>query len=215
MNIKQSKVLATSTAVLLLSLFASGSALAQGMYLYGAIGGTSANLKKSDIDSDLVSAGVTGLASSVDESDVGYKLQLGYMINRNFGVEGGWVDLGKFTYNASFIGGSANGDIKASGFNIAGIGVLPLDNNFSLFGKLGTINAKVKASVSATGPGGAASGSASDTEWSPNYGLGVMYNLSPKMAIRAEWERFDKLGDKNKTGEGDVDLWSVGLRFSF
>jgi hypothetical protein len=42
-----------------------------------------------------------------------------------------------------------------------------------------------------------------------------MYDVSPKFAIRAEWERFDKVGDKNKTGEGDVDLLSVGLKFSF
>jgi OOP family OmpA-OmpF porin len=151
----------------------------------------------------------------VDEKDVGYKLQIGYMVNRNFGVEGGWVDLGKFRYNASFTGGSAQADIKASGINIAGIGVLPLDHGFSLFGKLGVINAKVKTNVSASGPGGSASANESSTNWSPNYGLGVMYDVSPKFAIRAEWERFDKVGDKNKTGEGDVDLLSVGLRFSF
>ncbi|MSQ53427.1 MAG: hypothetical protein EXR28_16275, partial [Betaproteobacteria bacterium] len=148
----------------------------------------------------------------------GHPLQLGYMFNRNWGVEGGWVDLGEIGYRATatnFGGASLNANVNASGFNIAGIGVMPLNDSFSLFAKLGTINAKVKASGSVAIAGVTFNANQSDTSWSNNYGLGVMYNLSAKTAIRAEWERFSKLGDKNKTDEGDIDLLSLGLKYSF
>jgi len=130
-------------------------------------------------------------------------------------IEGGWADLGKFRYNATFTGGSAAAEVKVSGFNIAAIGVAPLNDSVSLFAKLGTINAKVKANVSAIDPGGAASGNESDRNWNLNYGLGLMYNFTHNLAIRLEWDRFDKVGDKEKTGEGDVVLYSIGLKYSF
>lgn len=215
MNIKPSILIGRSLVVLAFGLLASGTVRAQGLYVYGAVGKSSVDFDKSSIDTELTNLGVTGLSSSVDDSDTGYKLQLGYMFNRHVGVEGGWVDLGKFRYNANFNGGSAVADVKASGFSMAAIGVAPLNESASLFAKLGIINAKVKTSASASGPGGAASANVSDTDWSPNYGLGFMYSFTPKLALRVEWDRFDNLGNKDKTGEGDVDLYSVGLKYSF
>ena len=155
------------------------------------------------------------LSSSTDNNDTGYKLQLGYQFSPNFAIEGGYVDLGKFLYSASVTGGNATGEAKADGWNIGLVGMMPLPNNFGLFAKLGTINAKVKTRVTAVGTGGTASVDESATKWKPNLGLGATWMVSKNLGIRLEYEEFYDLGEKDRTGESDVSLLSVGLSYRF
>lgn len=192
-----------------------GSALAENMYVVGSIGRSHVKIDKAEVDNALINAGVTGLSSSVDDTDTAYKLQFGYQFTPYFAVEAGYADLGKMTYSAAFTSGSANASAKATGITVAALGILPIGNDFSLFAKLGTIDAKVETDVSATGPGGSASANRSSTRWRPNYGLGAAYSVNKSIGIRAEYERFDNLGDSNTTGSGDVDLFSVGVAFKF
>lgn len=198
-----------------LAIAASSVACAQ-MYVVGSVGSASVKgVNQSDIDQELIDAGVTGLTSSIDKRDTSYQVQLGYQVNKNFAVEGGYVDLGEVSYSASFTGGSATAKVKASGINVAALGILPLSDAFSLYGKLGFIDAKVKADVSATGPGGTASGSASATKWKTNWGLGGTYNFSKQMGVRVAYDRYDNLGDNNTTGTADVDVISAGVVLKF
>lgn len=197
----------------------TAAAFAGDWYVAGSLGQSKVkDTGKSDIDAALVSVGVTGLSSSLDDTDTAYKLQLGYKFTPNWAIEGGYVDLGQFEYNAAFTGpvaGSANAKIEATGWNIAGVGTLPINDQFSVFGKLGLIDAKVKGSVSATGGGATASGSASKTKAKANWGIGANYAFDKQWGIRAEWERFNKLGDEDTTGESNVDLLSLGVVLNF
>jgi len=95
------------------------------------------------------------------------------------------------------------------------VGILPINESFSLFGKLGVINAKVESSVRATGPGRSASASVSSTKLTPTYGIGATYNVNKQLGIRVEYELFSKLGDANKTGEADVSVLSAGVAYKF
>jgi OOP family OmpA-OmpF porin len=196
------------------ALTASSVACAQG-YVLGSIGRTTVDLDKGRLDGILTSAGAAALSSSLDKNDTGYKIQVGYQVNPNLAVEGGWIDLGKASYSATFTGGNAKADVKASGFNIAALGILPINASFSFFGKLGLIDAKVDASASAVGAGGAAWASATATNWKPYLGLGGTFNVNKQIGIRAEYEQFNKLGDANTTGRGNVDLLSLGVVFKF
>lgn len=203
MNIKHIAV----TAILSTAMV---SAFAGDWYGVASIGQSKAqDSYKSSLDAGLPAV---GLASSMDDTDTGYKLQLGYKFTPNWAIEGGYVDLGKLNYNATYTGGSASGEVKASGWNIAGVGTYPLNDQFSLFGKLGVIDAKVKGSLNDTTGN---SGSIRKTKWNTNWGLGANYNLSKQWGLRAEWERFSKLGDSGSIGESNVDLLSVGVVFKF
>lgn len=204
----------TKVGVVAVALAASTIACAEG-YVVGSIGRSDIGINKADLDGALTSAGATAVSSTVNNNDTGYKVQLGYQINPNFAVEGGYVDLGKASYSATFTGGSANASVKAAGLNIAALGILPINDSVSLFGKLGFIDAKVTANVSATGPGGTASASASSTKWKTNYGVGGTYNVSKQVGIRVEYEQFSKLGDSNSTGTSNVNLLSAGVVFKF
>ena len=207
--------------LLLAALFAAAAQTgfaadqSSGMYVLGSIGQSKISIDKASFDSGLTSAGATGLSSTTDEKDTGYKLQLGYQYNQNFAIEGGYINLGKFKYNATYTGGAASAEVKAKGWNIDAVGIAPLNDAFSLLGKIGLIRGKVDATVSATGPGGAASESVSASKWKTTVGFGVSYNVSKTIAVRGEFERFLKLGDANTTGEGDVSLFSVGVVAKF
>lgn len=158
---------------------------------------------------------MTGLSSSLDKTDTAYKLQVGYQLSRNFALEGGYVDLGKTSYSASFTGGTANADVKAHGWNIAAVGIIPLSDVVSVFGKVGAIDATVKFNVSASGPGGTAGASGDSTDWSGVWGIGASYAINKQLAVRVEYEQFNDLGNEEKTGKGDVNLASAGIVFKF
>lgn len=196
-------------------LVMASPAFAGDIYIAGSLGRSNVDLNQSDLDNAVTSAGATGLSSSLDKHDTGYKAQVGYQFTPNFALEGGYVDLGEGSYSGNYTGGNVNATIKASGFNIAALGILPINESFSVFGKLGTIRAKVEAQSNATGPAGAATGSVRSTDWESNFGIGGTYNISKQLGIRAEYERFNKLGDSASTGEGDVDLLSAGVMYKF
>ena len=161
------------------SLLAAG-AHAEGLYIGGNVGGSH---YKSDA--------LPGLTS--DRSDTGYKLFGGYALSPNLAVEGGWASLGKFS--------GANGNLKADGLFLDGVGTLPLGNNFSALGRIGIFNGKLDSNTSG-----------SDRGTSLKLGAGLEYAIDRNLAVRGEWERyrFDALGAKP-----NVDLYSVGLKYSF
>lgn len=193
--------------VMISGLLALAAASAQAGDWYGVASVGQSKLEsgtKGDIDSEVRSIPVTGLSSSMDDSDTGYKLQLGYSFDKNWAVEGGYVDLGKFDYTARFTGGTARAQVKADAWNIAVVGTVPLGNNFSLFGKLGAARIKADFNASAS-PGGSTSDSESSTKG--NWGVGGTYSFSDNIGLRAEWERFNT--------DSDINLLSVGLVFKF
>ncbi len=188
-------------------------AFAGDAYVLGSIGQSSFDLNKGGLDGVLTTAGLGGISSSLNKTDTGYKAQVGYQFNENFAVEGGYIDFGKFAYSSTFTGGSGNFDYKLTGFNVAAIGILPINDAFSVFGKLGAINAKVDASSSISIVGIPVSITGQATKLVPSWGLGATYNLNKQFAVRAEFEQFGKVGDE--PSKGNINLASAGVVFKF
>lgn len=166
---------------------------------------------------------ISNISSGRDKSEHGAKLQLGYQFDPNFAVEGGYVDLGKTNYLATYkltplLGtaawASSSREIRLSGWNISGVGILPIDERFSLFGKLGLIRTQVKTSDNGAAGFTSVAGY-TQHKWRPTYGVGGKYAVSQSFAVRAELDRYDGLGDSSTTGKADVNLWSLGLEGRF
>lgn len=200
----------------------SGVALAEdaGWYAGGSLGSARAKSDTSaaQLDAELATLGITA-TSTLNEDDTGFKLFAGYQFNKNLAVEGGYVDLGKPIEFSSVVtapgAGTVKTTIKNDGWNMDVVGILPINDAFSAFGKVGLYYSKTTLDVSATGAGGTAAVSANKTETTPKFGLGANYAFTKNVGVRAEWERYKNLGDNNTTGEGDVDLWSIGVSFKF
>ena len=188
----------------------------------GWYGGLGIGYSKVKIDdATLTVPGATAFTRSKDESDTGFKFFGGYQFNQNWGLELGYVDLGKFNAQVNVtapVVGSATANIKASGIFLDLVGTAPLQNNFSVYGKLGAIYAETKTDRTFSGavvlPAGQVA-NAKHTETAFKFGLGAQYDFTKTVGLRGEWERYYKLGDSNSTGEGDVDLFSINLVFRF
>ena len=162
-----------------------------GFYIGGSIGGS----KAKDFCSSL-----GGGATSCDEKDTAWRLLAGYQINRNFAIEAGYHDLGKF----STTGPAA--DVDANAWELVGIGAIPV-GALSFYGKLGVFRGEAKG-------GGAAAGT-KETNGAVTFGLGLQYDITRQFGLRGEWQRYPKLGGGNFGGDTDVDVFSLGALFRF
>lgn len=179
-----------------------------GWYIGANIGMSTANVDEGEITKNL-----TNPSYSDDESDFGYKLFGGYLFNENFALEGGYFDLGKFDYSITTLSGSAAGDIEIMGLNLDAVGILPITEDFSAFGRVGVIYAQAKDSFGTTGNISILDTSPKESDFNYKLGVGLQYAITDAVAVRLEAERYrinDAVGN-----DGDVDLFSIGLTYRF
>lgn len=136
----------------------------KGVYVGGTIGSTA----------------ITGLSSKVGAG--GY---VGYQINENLAVEAGAQHLGSFDVSGT--------SVSASAYNASVLAGVPLNPNFSVYGRLGY------GSVTA-----AADGTTAKVNKAV-YGIGGKYNINQNLAVRAEYTRL----------ASDTGTFGVGLQYGF
>ena len=158
---------------------------------------------QSDIDEEITTALID--SGTVDAKDTGWKIFGGYMFNRHFGVEAAYLNLGEVSYSGTFGGlPVTGGKVELTGFNIAALGSYPLSEQFSVFGKLGLFIWDAEASDTTGGAPFSATADGTDL----SFGVGVNYNFTRNLGLRAEWEMF-------KTDEADATLLSIGAVWRF
>src|SRR5690606_29553009 len=98
---------------------------------------------------------------------------------------------------------------KGLGANV--VATLPLDR-FKLYGKVGyhQIESEWKVKL-----GGSTVDKGDDDNNVTSFAIGATYALTPQVEVVAEFERYQDVGDKDMTGEADVDFASIGLRYNF
>ena len=141
------------------------------------------NLGQSDID-------------EIGEKDTAFKILGGYQINKHFGVELGYTDFGKAEQGGITFKGNA--------IELVGVGTLPINDKFAVFGKLGF----------AKGDGEASNGvvTVSDDSVEVTYGIGVKYNITPVFAVTAEYQKYPDFANSSDT---DVSVMSIGVLYRF
>jgi hypothetical protein len=179
-----------------------------GWYVMGAIGETTSNHGKSIRDNTLASIGRTGFSSSFNKPAV-YNLDVGYQVNKNFAVEGGYIGSNSATYSAS--GGNlarpVNASTKISGWTVAAVGILPLTDQFSLLGKWGLAGIKESATVTGLGVPTSTNGTITDV----TYGIGAKYDFTHAVFGRLDIDSY-KIGNAASSNRGFVWMVGVGYR---
>jgi OOP family OmpA-OmpF porin len=102
---------------------------------------------------------------------------------------------------------------NSTGINLDLVGILPLQNNFSLLGRIGVQNSETKGNASGTGAIVVPVSSSSKREFNYKVGLGAQYDFTKIIGARAEWERYH-ISD-GFIGKSNVDIFSAGLVFRF
>ena len=185
-----------------------------GWYVGASGGRTRAKIDDVRINNGLLASGFTSSTISDDDRASGFKAFGGYQFNRNFALEGGYFDLGKFGYSVVTVpAGTLNGDIRLKGLNLDTVGILPLTDKLLLLGRVGINYAQARDHFSGTGAVNVLDPSPSKRQANVKFGVGMQYAFNDALAMRVEAERYrinDAVGNR-----GDVDLFSVGLVYRF
>ena len=152
----------------------------------------------------------TGPTKPTSLAPDGYRLKLGYRANRYLSVEGEFSD---FVRPADIFANPASlsSSFRSTGFGVDTVATLPLWR-FSFYGRMGAYhgdrNGFSNYSTALLGEG-----AARHTRW--RYGLGVRYDFTKALGIRAELERYSLGLGSPLAGDVDADQVTVGLSWRF
>lgn len=145
---------------------------------------------------------------STDDKDTGGSVFIGYQYTKNWGVEAFYANMGKQVVQNAGATVIGTGDSDAYGINV--VGTAPLNESFSLYGKLGYARTQTNFSSTAnTIIGNDRSGVTG--------GLGGIYNIDKKVGIRFGWDTYELSAGSTGVAEDKfwTDLWSIGIVFKF
>ena len=144
---------------------------------------------------------------SCEDSDTSFKVYGGAKLHRNFAFELAYVYMGESVVKD-------NVDtlvIEATGLNASVFGIIPASRNIDLFGKVGLMYWEAEKSSSGTSNGTIASSEGADI----TFGFGANVGVSRTFALRAEFEKFRKVGGEMTTGESAVTVLTLGVAWYF
>ncbi|HUO44072.1 MAG TPA: outer membrane beta-barrel protein [Burkholderiales bacterium] len=180
-------------------------------YVVGSIGHSNISADVTSIDALNLRNGFMASASTVNTNDTGYKGQLGYRFG-NFAIEGGYTDLGRSSFTSLTDLGTFTGNFRAKLINLDLVGYIPLSTNFSLLGRLGGYNWQSESNVPM--PSGTTS-EIDDRGWNVKFGAGMQYDFNDYFGLRADFERYNGVGNSNTVGDPKVNLYSAGAVLKF
>lgn len=190
--------------------------LTDASYWYGGfnIGQGRAKINDPRVANDLLGAGFTTTSISDDDHHFGYKLFVGYKVNENFALEGGYFDLGKFGFTATTLPvGTLTGNTHVRGLNVDAVGMLPFTEDFSGFARFGLDYAQAKDTFNGTGLVTVINNNPGKNRFGYKLGIGLQYDVSARIGLRAELERYRT--DPGVGPRGDIDLLSIGMVMRF
>jgi OOP family OmpA-OmpF porin len=147
-------------------------------------------------------------STTVDDKKTVGSILLGYQYTKNWGIEAFYGTIGQL----DAIQGTNTGTADADAFGLNVVGTAPLNDAFSLYGKLGFARTKTDASSAPPQIQGRHLSNATG-------GLGGQFNVNKNTGIRLGVDRYRVATlSGNTPGAEDKfwsDVWSVGLIFKF
>lgn len=193
-------------AVAVLTSVISAPAFAEGFYGFA------------DLGKNKLADACTGVTAGQTCSDSGtaFRFGGGYQLNPNLALEASYLNIGEASklIDTSTPGVTVNATAKVTAFQLGGVGILPLNEQFSVFAKAGVALATTDISGTVTGLPGVTFPSSSSKNNNFSWGLGARYILNDKLAVRAQYEDFGQV-DGNGTTKSKVTLMSAGLVVMF
>ncbi|MEO8671711.1 MAG: outer membrane beta-barrel protein [Tahibacter sp.] len=170
-------------------------------------------------------------ASLRDDSDTAYKISLGYRFSPWISVEVNWANLGEATSHYETRSATAgttlpvliDGRYRLRSLSASLVGELPFNDVLTGSLRLGLAGTRLKydegGSVTASIPH--TFSAKSDNTTRPIAGLGLAWSITPTLDLRADWDRYFRVGerfafDNDTNGRFDhVDMYSLNLLYHF
>jgi len=224
---RRANLLISSAVALALGLPMAATAADTGPYIGAMVGYSSIDVAKSDWDAAALDAfssvGGTLNSTSLSKNGTAFGVTIGYDYLPNLGIELSYIDLGKAKGSADGTAPSAGGTValhidgtfKSHGPALALTGVLPFGQGWTADARVGVFYGDTAIDLTASSNGVSASASESKSTASFMGGVGVGYAFNPNWSVRLDYLYFNKVGDENTTGQADVNVVSLGLRYVF
>lgn len=153
--------------------------------------------------------------NSCDDKKTAWKLFGGYQITPNFAVEAGYANLGKFEATFDIPGLGPDGErAKVTAWEASLLARAPLVERLSIFGRIGIYRATVEDTDDIFG-------TFKHDNNDFTFGLGLGYDITRNFGLRAEWQRYNKVGGgETALGAGvgeksDVDVLGISALWRF
>jgi len=143
--------------------------------------------------------------------DSGYRLKLGYQYSRFFAVEGQFVDFGRTASDTFTSPGNLASAFRSTGMGVDTVAMLPW-RSFSFYGRLGAYRGESRNAFAQYSTSLLGDATSQRTRW--RYGMGVRYDFTKSLGIKAEVERYSPLGSPLEA-QVETDLVSIGLSWRF
>lgn len=181
---------------------------------YGGVnvGQTHESINDGFIANDALGGGLTTLTD--DRRDNGYKVFAGYQLNDVFSLEAGFFDLGEFGLRATKDQvGALKINTKTRGFNLDLVGYIPVTHSLSAFGRVGGHYYESKDRFQGSELVLVTDAHRRERDSNFKWGGGFQYDVSKKVALRLEAERY---AINDVTGNnGSINLYSFGVLYRF
>jgi hypothetical protein len=201
-----------------------------GAYAVGTLGQSNYTGDQSQNEEDLVEillgAGnpVRDIATRTEDTDIGYQATFGYRFTRFFAAEIGLAQFGSISskitsemdFGQGFVPTSLKLDFSAGGPIISAIGILPLNDRFELFGRVGYVFTSAERELSSNVDGvrriqGSGKGDSQDVV----LGVGGSFHFNQVYSARFEYMKLDELGEDGRTGMEDLNIIALGVVVRF
>jgi opacity protein-like surface antigen len=158
-----------------------------------------------------------------EENDLGYNFTVGYRFKRYFAAEIGLAQYGSVASTGRADVDTSQGIVpvsvklafSAGGPLISAIGIVPVNDTFELFGRVGYLFTSSEREIVQRVDGQASGfGNAKGDSQDLVLGVGAAYNVNQMYAMRLEYQKLT-LGESENTGEEDVNVISLGLVVRF
>jgi opacity protein-like surface antigen len=157
-----------------------------------------------------------------DDESTAWGIVAGYRIMRYAAVELNYQNLGKLEESATiptlvqttptfvYVPIDYQRKLETAGPSVSALGILPILDNWSVYARAGVFFADMKftSSVGNSGDHSITFGSESFL-----WGAGTQFDIGKHWSVRAEFQRFDSVGEQRGAGRADIDLLSLGVIF--
>jgi len=157
---------------------------------------------------------------TIRDADLGFTGAIGVQLNRNWAIEGNFIQLGKFSYKYTQGGNTQEDVYEVSGWGGSLLPMVPLTRNLSLFGRLGVLAAQTRNTI--RNPAPAYNGSISSVQVNTTSflsGFGANYFVNRDIGIRVEYQNLGKVGTSGScstcTGRANAQFLSASVLLTF
>jgi len=213
----------------------SAVAADSGFYAGAGIGYGKINVDNDKIDNqfnnffDLEGAPFEIAKSDVAQGATPYSLTVGYKWMPYFATELSYIDIGNADYTGKVYDnefdeyvGKVKGQWNAKGWPVSVLGIWPIDDSWSVFGRLGVFIGDVKLNAKAVYDGGelicgedaCAKGHESQSSTEFIGGVGTDFNFMDTWTARLEWQAMPSLGNDD-VGDGNWNNFQFSILYNF